>query len=307
MKLSSTCIHSSNGFISSVWGPVLWFMIHTFSFRSDLEIFHQWFKILTYVLPCGACRDNFEENLKQTKYNVNIFIDRKQTTRFMWKFHNIVNKCLKKQTPFPSYKKIQTYYTQEKLLQNPIYVHIKSIEKKKLCNISKNVSYYKKNSNDNNIKSPYIMKPWWFIIIICALNFPLSIVEQERIQAYRKWIVLSIFVLPECCDKTKEILLQCLNETNNILRYSQSQCSTRDQFVNFVLTFLHTYCIYTKGYCESLEHIVQKYEFLRATNCTKSTTTTKGTCKKGKKKYVCEIVLMLDNLLEEEDHCYTYS
>jgi hypothetical protein len=311
-----TCIHSSNGFISSVWGPVLWFLIHTFSFKSNIKIFKSWFKTLQYVLPCGACRDNFLSNLKQcTNNHNNIYSNRDNLTFFIYNFHNVVNDCLNKTKPYPSYTNIKTLYTDPVFLYKPRHIRI-------ICN----------NKNNNNIiptgislsdiplvtpytkssQTPHLMKPWWFMILVCTLNFPLSNTTKHdnvRILWYKRWFMYSIYALPDMFSKTKSLLLDCIAIVEHNIGHSLYMCETRDHFVSFVLNVLYMYNIQTLGHCERIENIITKYEALRATNCSKSTKFKKGTCKKDNKSYICKIISLLENPKNEQetDYCFLYN
>jgi hypothetical protein len=68
--------NENNGFVSSIWGPQLWFTLHCISFNypikptpTDKQNYRTFFESLQYVLPCGACRTNFAENLKCIDYD----------------------------------------------------------------------------------------------------------------------------------------------------------------------------------------------------------------------------------------------
>ena len=62
---------SSDGMLTTVWGPSLWHSLHTMSFNypehptnKDKINYRKFILNLKYVLPCKYCRINFKENLK---------------------------------------------------------------------------------------------------------------------------------------------------------------------------------------------------------------------------------------------------
>jgi hypothetical protein len=66
-----------NGFVSAIWGPALWLSIHCISMNyplnpsiADKLHYRTWFEGLEHILPCGACRNNFKNNLKEQKPTV---------------------------------------------------------------------------------------------------------------------------------------------------------------------------------------------------------------------------------------------
>ena len=52
----------------NIWGPRLWFSIHSMSFTypfyptdKDKEIYKNYYKLLEHTLPCGLCRNNYKK------------------------------------------------------------------------------------------------------------------------------------------------------------------------------------------------------------------------------------------------------
>lgn len=98
--------NSNNGFLTSVWGPLMWNTLHIISFNypvhpteADKEHYYQFINSLTKVIPCGKCRDNLKKNLEDTNFNKSKLKDRDTFSRFVYNLHNIVNHNLNK----PSY------------------------------------------------------------------------------------------------------------------------------------------------------------------------------------------------------------
>lgn len=76
------------------WGPGLWKYIHTAASAADTpekrEAFHQFAISLLPTIPCGKCKQHFEQNLK--KYDIRNFKG-DQEKLLMWTFlmHDAVN------------------------------------------------------------------------------------------------------------------------------------------------------------------------------------------------------------------------
>ena len=64
--------NSNDGMMTSIWGPALWHTLHTISFNYPVnptveqkENYYNFIIGLKNILPCGACRENFINNLKK--------------------------------------------------------------------------------------------------------------------------------------------------------------------------------------------------------------------------------------------------
>jgi hypothetical protein len=97
--------NSSNGMITSVWGPLLWNTLHIISFNypnnptnEDKKSYKDFLLSLGKVLPCVYCRDNFNDNLKKSNFNDKVFKNRDTFTRFIYNLHQTVNMMLGKGT-----------------------------------------------------------------------------------------------------------------------------------------------------------------------------------------------------------------
>ena len=102
-KKFMTDYNSGNGFQTAVWGPSLWHHLHIISFnypvnptKEQQKNYHDYLMSLQQVLPCKYCRDNFSKNLKSAGYSLACLKDRNSMSRFMFDFHNEVNKMLGK-------------------------------------------------------------------------------------------------------------------------------------------------------------------------------------------------------------------
>ena len=97
--------YSGDGFLTTVWGPTQWHMLHTISFNypvnPTLEQKHQYRNYilsLQNVLPCGTCRKNLATNLKSYPLTLAHMKNRDTFSRYIYGLHEVVNKMLKKKS-----------------------------------------------------------------------------------------------------------------------------------------------------------------------------------------------------------------
>jgi hypothetical protein len=97
--------YSGDGFLTKVWGPTQWHMLHTISFNYPIEPtydqqlqYKEYVLSLKNVLPCGACRKNLAMNLKQMPLTMSELKNRDTFSRYIYNLHELVNKMLKKQS-----------------------------------------------------------------------------------------------------------------------------------------------------------------------------------------------------------------
>ena len=90
--------NSNDGMVTSIWGPSLWHVLHTISFNypanptSDDKLkYYNFFISLGDVLPCGACRINYKDNLKKVKLTKDALKDRKSFSKWVYDLHNHIN------------------------------------------------------------------------------------------------------------------------------------------------------------------------------------------------------------------------
>jgi len=107
---------SSDGMLTSIWGPSLWHTLHTISFNYPIKPtnkqkkqYYDFFIALQNVLPCGACRNNLKNNLKKCPLTNKSLKNRDSLSRWVYKLHNIVNKMLKKKCNL-SYSQVRNRY-----------------------------------------------------------------------------------------------------------------------------------------------------------------------------------------------------
>lgn len=94
---------SGDGFLTSVWGPMMWSYLHTMSFNypvnptaDDKKHYRDFIISLQYVLPCKYCRMNLANNFKKKPIQPCHMENRDAFSRYIYDLHETVNKMLKK-------------------------------------------------------------------------------------------------------------------------------------------------------------------------------------------------------------------
>ena len=94
--------NSDNGMMTYVWGPPMWFTLHTISFNypvnpTDLDKKH-YYKYFKYLgkFYCKYCRENYKKNIEESNFNIKVFENRYTFSKWVYDLHNIVNKSLGK-------------------------------------------------------------------------------------------------------------------------------------------------------------------------------------------------------------------
>lgn len=97
--------YSGDGFLTTVWGPAQWHMLHTISFNYPVKPtleqkkqYRNYVLSLQNVLPCGACRKNLRTNLKHLPLKMSDMESRDSFSRYIYNLHELVNKMLKKKS-----------------------------------------------------------------------------------------------------------------------------------------------------------------------------------------------------------------
>lgn len=97
--------YSGDGFLTNVWGPAQWHMLHTISFNYPVKPtedqkkqYRDYILSLQNVLPCGACRTNLKTNLKHMPLKMSDMKSRDTFSRYIYNLHELVNKMLKKKS-----------------------------------------------------------------------------------------------------------------------------------------------------------------------------------------------------------------
>ena len=102
---SSKDYDSNDGFLTTVWGPSQWHMLHTISFNypvnpteEEKNNYRNFILSLQNVLPCGACRKNLTNNLKNYPLTMDHMKNRNSFSRYIYNLHEIVNEMLDKKS-----------------------------------------------------------------------------------------------------------------------------------------------------------------------------------------------------------------
>ena len=97
--------YSGDGFLTTIWGPPQWHMLHTISFNYPVnptleqkKQYRDYIWSLQNVLPCGACRKNLKTNLKQLPLTMKDMENRDTFSRYIYNLHELVNKMLDKRS-----------------------------------------------------------------------------------------------------------------------------------------------------------------------------------------------------------------
>jgi len=97
--------YSGDGFLTSVWGPAQWHMLHTISFNYPVDPtpeqkkqYRDYVISLQNVLPCGACRKNLKTNFKHLPLTMHSLKNRDTFSRYIYNLHELVNKMLHKKS-----------------------------------------------------------------------------------------------------------------------------------------------------------------------------------------------------------------
>jgi len=96
---------SSDGFLTSVWGPMLWSYLHTMSFNypneptaENKKHYRDFVLNLRHVMPCKFCRMNLVKNLKDLPLTMEHMKNRETFSKYIYNLHELVNKMLNKQS-----------------------------------------------------------------------------------------------------------------------------------------------------------------------------------------------------------------
>ena len=96
---------SSDGMLTTVWGPSLWHYLHTMSFNypvnpnaADKKNYRNFILNLQNVMPCRHCRDNLKNNFKVHPLRLSDMKNRDTFSRYIYKLHETVNKMLGKKS-----------------------------------------------------------------------------------------------------------------------------------------------------------------------------------------------------------------
>lgn len=135
---------SGDGFLTTVWGPAQWHMMHTISFNypvnpspEDKKNYRNYILSLQNVLPCKYCRINLKTNLKHMPLTMKHMKNRDSFSRYIYKLHELVNKMLNKKSGL-TYEDVRERYehfrsrcTVDKKKENVLIKYTKKTRKNK--------------------------------------------------------------------------------------------------------------------------------------------------------------------------------
>lgn len=117
---------SKDGFNTNIWGPSLWHFLHIISFnyppkatQQDKLDYYFFLMSLGKVLPCGVCRNNYNNNLTSAGLEITqdrkkivkfrALKDRHEFSKFIFRLHREVSRMKKTQLPCSFYRMRETY------------------------------------------------------------------------------------------------------------------------------------------------------------------------------------------------------
>lgn len=113
---SNKDFNSSDGMLTSIWGPSMWHTLHAISFNYPVKPTNKekkkyliFFNSIGNILPCKYCRDNLKNNLKCNPLSINTMKDRKSLSLWLYKLHETINKMLGKKSGL-SYNDVRERY-----------------------------------------------------------------------------------------------------------------------------------------------------------------------------------------------------
>ena len=108
--------NSSDGMLTSVWGPSLWHSLHAISFNYPVNPtkeqklqYLEFFRSLKHVLPCKYCRENYKKNIKTVPLNMLTMKSRETLSRWLYELHEEINTMLHKKSNL-TYDQVRTRY-----------------------------------------------------------------------------------------------------------------------------------------------------------------------------------------------------
>jgi|TARA_Y100000389_G_C17158166_1_gene363004 hypothetical protein len=101
----------------TIWGPKLWFVIHTVTFNYstnptniDKKVHFDFFMNLRFTIPCELCRNHYTQHLQKHPLLPNLS-NKDFLVKWGIDLHNEVNKSLNKRVL--SYEEVMNYYKEE--------------------------------------------------------------------------------------------------------------------------------------------------------------------------------------------------
>lgn len=181
--------YSGDGFLTTIWGPTQWHMLHTISFNYPVNPTPQQKKeyknfvlSLQNVLPCGACRKNLKNNFKKMPLTMAHMASRDTFSRYIYGLHELVNKMLNKKSNL-SYCDVRERYEHFRARCTDEMPKVY-----KLSDIRINKNNFKKTRKNKNNKEKGCTEPLYGKKARCILNIVPQEEKGQSIQIDKKCI-----------------------------------------------------------------------------------------------------------------------
>ena len=254
----------------------MWFALHYITFVYPITpsveqqwYMSQWLEGLAHVLPCGACRDNFSDNLTTSEYSRSRTVRSRQAlSEFGWMLHARVGAQLRTDYTPPTFQDVRRMY--RKLIHCPrrSQTHI-TVEPSSHTDRFDNPSEENVYSSDTLGPSRHecVLLPFTFVLNAIALNYAV-----ERRGAYTTWIHCTERILVDLLGIPSTQIAGCISVSHSF--------TSRTQLVRSMNTLTRSVggCVGTPEF----------YERFRATACSRTTPTDKGECTVST-KLVCTV------------------
>jgi hypothetical protein len=165
----------------NIWGPHLWFSLHTISFTyplkpkdEDKKNYNEFFTQLQHVIPCSICKKNYKRHLQE--FPVNNHLDsRKDIVYWVIDLHNMVNSETGKRVI--SYEDAIKRY--EDAYKKDIILDPKDENKEKVCDaVNCDNSEMKINIPNHYIYIFLIILFLLFLIYLFHKKYKIKIIEK---------------------------------------------------------------------------------------------------------------------------------
>ena len=275
---TETKYFSRDGFSTKIWGPMLWTVLHIISLGypvsptlQEKRAFEGFVLAIGRVLPCGACRANFEKNLQSIPPLTSGLVNRDTFSRWMYDLHTCVNTQLGKPTTV-TFEEVRDQYEAFRFRVRKSHrggCHLTSGPRVILAvvsgaDFSLDPSLYIDPScgeqalvKDYNSTQGFPTTVWgpmlWSVMYMVALNFPVEPSAEDR-GRYSRFFGSVGAVLP--CEECRNEFMKVVRSLDPVEKYLDS----RENVARWV------YRLDTKinGGLESFEKLRDQYEVFRA-------------------------------------------
>jgi hypothetical protein len=123
---------SGDGMLTTVWGPGIWFFLHTMSFNypneptKEQKIYYRNFVLnLEHVLPCKYCRINLKKNFKKLPLKMDHMKNRYTFSKYIYELHEHINKMLNKSSGL-SYEDVRERFEhfRARCIKKPVKINV---------------------------------------------------------------------------------------------------------------------------------------------------------------------------------------